>query len=218
MGARLVRGRRPADAGAELTGPALPWWDGPPRLAASRPAETRALDLLLLDRDGTLNDRVVGGYVTRPEDLRLLPGAAAAVARLGAVAGAVVVVTNQRGIARGLMTTADVARVHRRLREELAAVGGRVDAVAVCPHERDACRCRKPLPGLFEEAVRRAPWARPSRCLMVGDMPSDLTPAAGLGMRTAQVSADRSLAAVADELLAGPDAPQPRHDGSAGTA
>lgn len=131
--------------------------------------------------------RVDDGYVTRPEELRLLPGASEAVAALTAAGCRTVLVTNQRGIARGLMDRADLLAVHERLREVLAAEGGRIDAIAVCPHEQGACRCRKPLDGLFREALRRAPWADPARCVMVGDMPGDLEPALGLGMRAERV-------------------------------
>lgn len=178
-----MRGGRPRDAGAELS--PRPWWFGPEVLD---PAEPDApFDLVLLDRDGTLNERVVDGYVTGPEQLVLLPGAVEAVARVTRSGCRTVLVTNQRGIDRGLMTRADLEGVHARLADELAAAGGRLDAIAVCPHGEGACACRKPLDGLFREALRRAPWAEPGRSLMIGDMPSDLDPAAGLGIRTCHV-------------------------------
>lgn len=178
-----MRGRRPRPAGPPLT--AAPWWFGPGTLTA--PGEGTPFDLVLLDRDGTLNVRVPDAYVTRPDELQLLPGASEAVAALTAAGCRTVVVTNQRGIARGLMDRTDLLAVHARLRELLAADGGRIDAIAVCPHERGACRCRKPLDGLLVEALRRAPWADPARCVVVGDMPSDLEPAIGLGMRAERV-------------------------------
>ena len=111
-------------------------------------------------------------------------------------------VTNQRGVARGFLAPADLDRVHERLRAEIAAVGGRLDAIAVCPHEQGTCGCRKPLPGLLEEALRRAAWAEPGRCVMLGDMPSDLEPAHALGMRAERVSPGRPLSALVTDLLA----------------
>ena len=205
MGARLVRGGRPRDAGAGRLIP-RPWWSGPERLAP--PREGVPADLVLLDRDGTLNVRVDGGYVTRPDELVMLPGAAAAVARLSAAGCLTVLVTNQRGVARGIMTRDDVAAVHARLGEELAVAGGRLDAVATCPHGEGECDCRKPRDGLFREALARAPWADPARCVMIGDMPSDLDPAAGLGMRTIRVGVDLDLGGAVERFL-GPGSARP---------
>ncbi len=158
-------------------------------------------DLVLLDRDDTLNVRVPGGYVTRPEDLVMLPGAAAAVAAFCDAGARTVLVTNQRGVARGLMDRDDLVAVHARLDEELAAAGARLDAAAVCTHAEGECACRKPRDGLFREALSRAPWADPARCVMIGDSAGDLTPARGLGIRAEQVGPGRDLAAVAADLL-----------------
>lgn len=198
---RLVRGGRPGHAGAVLT--PRPWWFGPPVLTA--PGEDTPFDLVLLDRDGTLNARVPDGYVTRPDDLELLPGAAAAVARLTRAGMPIVLVTNQRAIARGLLDLAGLEAVHQRLHDLLALEGGRLDAIVVCPHDRDACECRKPLDGLFREVLSRAPWADPRRSVMVGDMPSDLDPADGLGMRTQQVGSSEPIDGVVARLLGGDD-------------
>ena len=156
---------------------------------------------MLLDRDDTLNVRVPGGYVTRPEDLVMLPGAAQGVARLTRAGCRAVLVTNQRGVARGLMSRADLTAVHARLDRELGAVGARLDGAAVCPHEEGTCDCRKPRDGLFREVLARAPWARARRCVMIGDSPHDLAPARALGMRAERVTADRGLAQVVEELL-----------------
>lgn len=199
MGALLVRGGRPRDAGAGLI--PQPWWFGPALIDPAGPGAP--FDLVLLDRDGTLNVRVEDGYVTRPDDLVMLPDAARAVGRITAAGCRTVLVTNQRGIARGRMTGADLASVHARLAEELADGGGRLDAIAVCPHEEGECRCRKPQDGLFRAALGRAPWARPDRCLMIGDMPTDLEPATRLGMRTLRVGAGVGIGSVVDRPLGG---------------
>lgn len=197
MGARLVRGGRPGHAGPVLT--PSPWWFGPPALPP--PTDGTPFDLVLLDRDGTLNVRVPDGYVTRPEDLELLPGAAQAVGRLTRAGCRTVLVTNQRGIARGLMDRDALVAVHTRLDSLLRVEGGRLDAVVVCPHGHGECGCRKPLDGLFREALRRASWADPARCVMVGDMPSDLEPAERLGMRTERVALDRPVDEAVTRLL-----------------
>ncbi len=201
-----MRGRRPCDAGVELS--PQPWWFGPEVLDPARP--DAPFDLVLLDRDGTLNERVVDGYVTRPEELVLLPGASEALCRITEAGCRTVLVTNQRGIDRGLMTRADLVAVHERLTGELAADGGRLDAIAVCPHGQGRCACRKPLDGLFRESLRRAPWADPRRCLMIGDMPTDLEPATGLGMRTCRVGPELPIEEAIRsplEVDEGPDRP-----------
>lgn len=201
MGARLVRGGRPRHAGAELT--PRPWWFGPEVLAPA--AADAPFDLVLLDRDGTLNERVVDGYVTRPDDLVLLPGAAEAVGRIIAAGCRTVLVTNQRGIDRGLMTRADLEDVHARLADELSRAGGHLDAIAVCPHGEGVCACRKPRDGLFREALGRARWADPRRCLMVGDRPSDIDPATGLGIRTLRVGPGTEIDVEIGAMLAAHD-------------
>ncbi|MEP7089917.1 MAG: HAD-IIIA family hydrolase, partial [Nocardioidaceae bacterium] len=148
-----------------------------------RAKDGAAFDLALLDRDGTLNLRVPGSYVCRAEDLVLLDGVPAAVARLNACGATVVVVTNQRGIALGRLSWEDLGSVHAALGAALETAGAHVDGFAVCPHDLGECRCRKPADGLFREVLAAAPWAVPERCVMIGDAESDVVPALGLGMR-----------------------------------
>ena len=116
---------------------------------------------VFLDRDGTLVDEL--GFLRRASDVRLVPGAAEGV-RLFNLAGLrTVVVTNQSGIARGLLDERDLEQVHARLRDLLAREGARLDAILHCPHHpeegepplRCVCACRKPAPGLLLEAARR---------------------------------------------------------------
>jgi histidinol-phosphate phosphatase family protein len=110
--------------------------------------------VLWIDRDGTLVDDP--GYLDDPKRLRLLPGAARGLARLNAAGALAVLVSNQSGIARGLMSRATVDLIHERLRRELARQGARLDHIELCPHLPSellppggaACDCRKPLPGM----------------------------------------------------------------------
>lgn len=107
---------------------------------------------VFLDRDGTLNHD--HGYVTRPEDLWLFDGVVKAIARLKTIGSRVVLVTNQSAIGRGMMTEADLRAIHRRLETILADGGAGLDGMFFCPHRPDeGCRCRKPNPGMIEEAV-----------------------------------------------------------------
>lgn len=163
-----------------------------------------APDIAFLDRDGTINVRRVGGYVDDPADVELLPGAAAAIARLNAAGARVVVMTNQRGLATGRLEWAAYDRVTERLVDLLGAEGAHLDAIRVCPHDHNQCVCRKPADGMFRDELAAQPWARPERCVMVGDMPSDVAPARGLGMTAYELGVDvPDLAAAVDQILAG---------------
>jgi D-glycero-D-manno-heptose 1,7-bisphosphate phosphatase len=111
--------------------------------------------LIILDRDGTINeDR--DDYVKSPDEWVPLPGALEAIARLNHAGWHTVVATNQSGLARGLFDTSALNAVHIKMNQALAKVGGRIDAVFFCPHgPSEGCRCRKPLPGLFEMIAER---------------------------------------------------------------
>jgi histidinol-phosphate phosphatase family protein len=138
---------------------------------------------VFLDRDGTIIHDA--HYLADPAGVRLLPGAAEAVARLNAAGIPVVVVTNQSGIGRGYFTEADFRAVQARVEELLAAEGAKVDAVYHCPHapdEEPPCACRKPGVGLFLRAAEEH-GLDPARSWYVGDRLRDLAPAERLGGR-----------------------------------
>jgi|SRR5665213_1755087 len=140
------------------------------------------------DRDGVLNfDR---GYTHRPEDLVMIPSAAAAVRLLNEAGYYVFVVTNQSGVARGFYSEAAIDRVHRHMQDILLKEGAHIDAFYYCPHHPEgtvteftiACRCRKPGPGMLEQAAREWPIER-SRSFLIGDRDDDLAAAAANDIR-----------------------------------
>ena len=140
---------------------------------------------MFLDRDGVLNEKLPEGkFVSTSADLRMLPGAGAAVARLNRSGMRVMVVSNQRGVALGLYTAADVEAVHASLAGELRGHGAHIDAFYFCPHDRAQCGCRKPLPGMFEQARADFPDLTAATSLMVGDSLSDIEFGRRLGMET----------------------------------
>lgn len=111
--------------------------------------------LFILDRDGVINEDS-DAYIKSPAEWRPVPGSLEAIARLNRAGYRVVVATNQSGVGRGLFDLKTLAAIHARMRRELAAVDGRIDAIFFCPHApEDRCRCRKPEAGLFEEIGRR---------------------------------------------------------------
>jgi D-glycero-D-manno-heptose 1,7-bisphosphate phosphatase len=153
-----------------------------------------SLSAAFLDRDGTINVKAPEGeYIEGPGELRLLDGAAAAIARLNAAGVPVYVVTNQRGIALGRMTEDDLAAVHRRLDELLGAEGARVDAYYHCPHDKGACDCRKPGTAMLERAAREH-GIELARSVMIGDSESDVEAGRRAGARTILVARDAGAA------------------------
>lgn len=144
---------------------------------------------LFLDRDGVINRRVPGDYVRRWEDFEFLPGALEGLAALAPRFGPIVVVTNQRGVGRGLMSEADVANVHQRMLEAVRAAGGRIDRVYTCPHT-EGCDCRKPLIGLARQAQRDFPAIDPSRAIMAGDSSSDFEFARNAGLHWVHIHSE----------------------------
>lgn len=138
------------------------------------------------DRDGTLNPDP--GYIARPEDFELLPGAGAALRRLNVAGARVIVVTNQSGIARGKFKPADLERIHQKLLQLLAHDGARIDAIYHCPHHpEDNCACRKPAVGMVERAIADFGLDR-SRMYVIGDHERDIEMATRLGARSILVT------------------------------
>lgn len=142
---------------------------------------------VFLDRDGTLIEEA--HYLSDPTGVRLLPGAADALARLRAAGYALVLVTNQSGIARGLYTEDAYHRVAARVDELLRGAGVPLDGAYYCPHHPDhgaPCTCRKPGTGLYETAATEL-GLDAADSWYVGDKVSDVLPAAALGGRAVLV-------------------------------
>jgi histidinol-phosphate phosphatase family protein len=144
---------------------------------------------VLLDRDGTIN--VDSGYPGDPDAVRLMPGARQAVRRLREAGLRVGVVTNQSGIARGILDVRQVDQVNARIDSLL----GGLDAWAVCPHgPDDGCACRKPGPGLIKQAASELE-IDPSECAVIGDIGADVDAATAAGARGVLVPTRRTRAA-----------------------
>ena len=164
----------------------------------------RPPDTVFLDRDGTLNVKAPAGeYITSWERFEWLPGALDAVRLLTGAGVRLIVVANQRGIALGRMSEADLADIHLRMLVDVEAAGGRIAGVYHCPHDRDACECRKPLTGMFLQARRDHPEIDFARSAVIGDSDSDLEAARRIGATPVRVGADRTVLTAARRLLAG---------------
>ncbi|MFN8397958.1 MAG: HAD family hydrolase [Bacteroidia bacterium] len=138
---------------------------------------------LFLDRDGVLNRRIRDDYVRTWAEWEWLPEVLEALAELSKRFGQLVVVTNQRGIARGFYTEADLAGIHAKMKADVEAAGGRIDAVYFCPHDKEeGCDCRKPEPGMILKAAKELPGVDLKRSLLVGDSLSDMQAAKAAGI------------------------------------
>ena len=161
----------------------------------------KRFDTLFLDRDGVINVQIVGDYVRRPEQMEFIPGALEALAMLRPFFRRMMVITNQRGVGKGLMTEKDLKTVHDYMCGEIERAGGHLDAVYYCTEPNDSCPRRKPNPGMMEDVKADFPDIDLSRCLMVGDKPSDMLFAERAGIWGAMVDGEFTLRRLADKLI-----------------
>ena len=146
---------------------------------------------VFLDRDGVVNEKMPEGrYVTQWSEFKILPGVADAICLLNRAGLRVIVVSNQRGIALGLYTAEDVLAIHSEFQKVLASCGAQVDGFYYCPHDKGQCNCRKPLPGLFEQAVADFPGITAASSAMIGDSKPDVEFGRRLGMTTIFIDGD----------------------------
>jgi len=131
-------------------------------------------DTLFLDRDGVINRLLPGDYVKRWDEFRFLDGVREAVPVLARCFRRIVVVTNQRGVGRGLMSRTALDDIHDRMLRQIEAWGGRIDRVYSCTDIDEASPRRKPNPGMASEAQRDFPDIVFARSVMAGDSSSDV--------------------------------------------
>lgn len=140
---------------------------------------------MFLDRDGVINDRLVGRYVLTWREFRFIPGTLEALRFFAGYFGRIFVVTNQQGIGKGLMTEEDIQDIHKRMLSEIVQAGGRIDGIYFCPDLKEKPdNCRKPNPAMALQAQRDFPEIEFTRSVMVGDSISDMDFASRLGMRS----------------------------------
>lgn len=147
-----------------------------------------------LDRDGVLNWKMPEGeYVTAVEQFELLPGAIGGLRLLASAGYRLIVVTNQRGVARGKLTLEQLAAIHQKMERLLALEGLALDAIYVCPHAAGECDCRKPEPGMLLRAFDAFPDLQPRKSVLFGDSASDIEAARRAGVPAVRMPANGSL-------------------------
>jgi len=146
---------------------------------------------IFLDRDGIINRKLPEDhYVRTPSEFEILPDAAPALAIMRDLGFTLVVVTNQRGIARGMMSEDDLNKVHQFMNSLLTTSGVELQSIYYCPHDRDDhCYCRKPAPGMILEAAKDLDIDL-SSSYMVGDSASDIEAGKNAGVKSVRISSD----------------------------
>jgi len=140
---------------------------------------------LFLDRDGVINKLIEDGYVKSWGNFEFLPGVLEAIRLLSQIFGKIIIVTNQRGISRKLVTTEDLDEIHALMLKEIENAGGRIDKIYYCPHlVEDDCDCRKPKTGMPLQAKKDFPGIDFSKSVIVGDSRNDMEMGQRLGMTT----------------------------------
>lgn len=143
---------------------------------------------LFLDRDGVINEETVGAYVLNWQEFVFTADALKAMQIFSKKFGYIFIVTNQRGVAKGLMTEADLRDIHNEMQKEVKAVGARIDQIYYCTDMDDHCFNRKPNPGMAFQAKADYPNIDFSKAIMVGNKPSDMAFGRSAGMFTVFVT------------------------------
>ncbi|MFM7566664.1 MAG: D-glycero-alpha-D-manno-heptose-1,7-bisphosphate 7-phosphatase [Flavobacteriales bacterium] len=157
---------------------------------------------LFLDRDGVINRRILGGYVRNYDEFEFLEGVTDALRLAHHIFGRIVLVTNQQGVGKGLMSEGDLEELHQAMVTDIQIAGGRIDGIfaatelATAPNNR-----RKPSPLMAHEAKERFPEIQFEKSIMVGDTNSDLTFGKRLGMKTAWVRNDEKVNQIPDLVV-----------------
>jgi D-glycero-D-manno-heptose 1,7-bisphosphate phosphatase len=154
---------------------------------------------VFLDRDGVIN-RLRSDYVTSWDTFEFLPDAKDAIRMVSAAGMRVVVATNQRAVARRLLSIAELTRIHENMCAELAAAGATIHAIYYCPHDKGLCSCRKPQVGMFLQAQHDFPEIDFRRSVVIGDSLMDMQAGRRLGCRLILVTDARCADRAGDEL------------------
>lgn len=154
---------------------------------------------LFLDRDGVINVRIIDGYVTNIEEFEFMQGVVEAFKIFKEKFQRIIIVTNQQGVGKGIMSNEDVETVHRHMVKEIEVHGGKIDKVYYCPQLKSVPdNYRKPSPKMAFFAKDDFPEIDLSKSIMIGDMNSDIEFGKNAGMKTIFVG-DNELKQIPDD-------------------
>lgn len=146
---------------------------------------------LFLDRDGVINHERLDDYIHTWEEFRFIDGVKKAVTIFSNTFKYIIVITNQRGIGKGVTRAKDVERIHKNMASEIKQAGGRIDAVYFCADIDNASPDRKPNPGMGLQAVKDFPDIDLTKAIMIGNTGSDMQFGRNLGVKTIFLSTTR---------------------------
>ena len=159
-------------------------------------------DTLFLDRDGVINIKRENQYVLRFSDFIFIPGVLFAIRDLSVLFKRIIIVTNQQGIGKGLMSEEDLDLVHKKMIVEIKDAGGRIDKIYYCPHlESKDCKCRKPRVGMLEEAFYDFPSIDTTNSYKIGDSNSDIQAGKSKSLNTVKVDNQYTLSSWTRDIL-----------------
>lgn len=158
--------------------------------------------VILMDRDGVINKKMPPHeYVLRWEEFEFLPGAIEGVKLLKEAGFTLVLITNQQGIGKELMTDGDLIHIHNKMLSALVRKGAKIDYIYYCPHlQEENCACRKPKPGLVEKAAREIGF-EPKKTVLIGDDETDRLLAKNVGAKFFRVDGKNNLLDIAKRII-----------------
>jgi D-glycero-D-manno-heptose 1,7-bisphosphate phosphatase len=159
-------------------------------------------DTLFLDRDGVINKKLEGRYVRNFSEFEFMPGALEAISKLSNVFSRILIVTNQQGIAKGIMSEADLNTLHTKMQERIEKLGGKINKIYYCPHLQIMnCMCRKPNSGMIEQAIIDFPEISVKNSYLIGDSDSDIKAGKRMNLNTVKVNNNYTLAKWTTDML-----------------
>lgn len=161
-----------------------------------------SLDTLFLDRDGVINVKLEARYVRNSNEFEFMQGALVAISKLSKLFKRILIVTNQQGIGKGIMTEADLNLLHSFMTSEIGKLNGKIDKIYFCPHlDAENCNCRKPHPGMINQAIADFPEIDRQNSYLIGDSDSDIEAGNRMKLNTVKVDNEYTLAKWTAELM-----------------
>ena len=161
-----------------------------------------SFDTLFLDRDGVINKKLERRYVRDFSEFEFMEGAIDAISKLTNKFNRIIIITNQQGIGKGIMSDADLNILHTTMEERIEQLGGKINKIYYCPHLKELnCLCRKPRPGMIEQALFDFPEIVLENSYLIGDSDSDIETGKRMNLSTVKVDNEYTLAKWTTELL-----------------
>lgn len=159
-------------------------------------------DTLFLDRDGVINKKLERRYIRDFSEFEFIQGALEAISELTNLFSRIIIITNQQGIGKGIMKESDLNFLHVQMQERIEKKGGKINKIYYCPHlEENDCMCRKPKPGMIQQAIIDFPGIVIERSYLVGDSTSDIEAGKSMNLNTVSVDDDYTLAKWAADFM-----------------